>query len=99
MKTLERLVDAIEAVARAAVLGLTLLVLLVMLAQVFFRYVLNSSLQWSEELAVWGMVWMVFVGSVLLVRRSEHDSTGYGPSCGSKPTAASTASASAACSR
>ena len=72
MKLLERLVDAIEAAARVAVLGLTLLVLLVMLAQVFFRYVLNSSLQWSEELAVWGMVWMVFVGSVLLMRRSEH---------------------------
>ena len=75
MNLLDRLgllVDGIEAVARAAVLGLTLLVLLVMLAQVFFRYVLNSSLQWSEELAVWGMVWMVFVGSVLLVRRSEH---------------------------
>ena len=75
MNLLDRLgllVDGIEAVARATVLGLTLLVLLVMLAQVFFRYVLNSSLQWSEELAVWGMVWMVFVGSVLLVRRSEH---------------------------
>ena len=75
MNLLDRLgllVDGIEAVARAAVLCLTLLVLLVMLAQVFFRYVLNSSLQWSEELAVWGMVWMVFVGSVLLVRRSEH---------------------------
>ena len=75
MNLLDRLgllVDGIEAVARAAVLGLTLLVLLVMLAQVFFRYVLNSSLQWSEELAVWGMVWMVFIGSVLLVRRSEH---------------------------
>ena len=75
MNLLDRLgllVDGIEAVARAAVLGLALLVLLVMLAQVFFRYVLNSSLQWSEELAVWGMVWMVFVGSVLLVRRSEH---------------------------
>ena len=75
MNLLDRLgllVDGIEAVARAAVLGLALLVLLVMLAQVFFRYVLNSSLQWSEELAVWGMVWMVFIGSVLLVRRSEH---------------------------
>lgn len=72
MKPLERLVDGIEVVAKAAALGLTVLVLLVMLAQVFFRYVLNSSLQWSEELAVWGMVWMVFVGSVLLVRRWEH---------------------------
>ena len=72
MKLLALLVDGIEAVARVAVLGLTLLVLVVMLGQVFFRYVLNSSLQWSEELAVWGMVWMVFVGSVLLVRRWEH---------------------------
>ena len=75
MNLLDRLgllVDGIEAVARVTVLCLTLLVLLVMLAQVFFRYVLNSSLQWSEELAVWGMIWMVFVGSVLLMRRSEH---------------------------
>ena len=75
MKLLEHLrllVDGIEAIARVTVLGLTLLVLVVMLAQVFFRYVLNSSLQWSEELAVWGMIWMVFVGSVLLVRHSEH---------------------------
>ena len=72
MKPLERLVDAIEAVARVAVLGLTLLVLLVMLAQVFFRYVINSSLQWSEELAIWGLIWMVFIGAVILLRHWQH---------------------------
>ena len=72
MKILRILVDGIEAAAKAAVLGLTLLVFIVMLGQVIFRYVLNSSLQWSEELAVWGMVWMVFIGSVLLMRRWEH---------------------------
>ena len=72
MKILRILVDGIEAAAKVAVLGLTLLVFVVMLGQVFFRYVLNSSLQWSEELAVWGMVWMVFIGSVLLMRRWEH---------------------------
>ena len=72
MKILRILVDGIEAAAKVAVLGLTLLVFVVMLGQVIFRYVLNSSLQWSEELAVWGMVWMVFIGSVLLMRRWEH---------------------------
>lgn len=72
MKIFQYVVDGIEAAAKGAVSGLTLLVFVVMLGQVFFRYVLNSSLQWSEELAVWGMVWMVFIGSVLLMRRWEH---------------------------
>lgn len=72
MNTFLRLVNIIDAVAHVIALLLTVLVLIVMLAQVFFRYVLNSSLQWSEELAVWGMIWMVFIGSVLLMRRWEH---------------------------
>ena len=40
--------------------------------QVFFRYVLNNSLQWSEELGVFVMIWMVFLGSSLLMKKSEH---------------------------
>ena len=40
----------------------------IMCGQVFFRYVLNSSLQWSEEASIWAMVWMVFVGSVVVMR-------------------------------
>ncbi|MFH1933057.1 MAG: TRAP transporter small permease [Pseudomonadota bacterium] len=39
---------------------------------VFFRYVLNRSLQWSEEAGVYAMIWMVFLGSALLMRNSEH---------------------------
>ena len=34
--------------------------------------VLNSSLQWSEEASIWAMIWMVFIGSVVVVRRWEH---------------------------
>jgi C4-dicarboxylate transporter DctM subunit len=44
----------------------------VTLTQVFFRYVLNASLSWPEELARWAFVWMVFLGMALAVHRNSH---------------------------
>jgi tripartite ATP-independent transporter DctM subunit len=44
----------------------------VALVQVFFRYGLNSSLPWPEELARWCFVWLIFVGVSLGVRRDTH---------------------------
>jgi TRAP-type C4-dicarboxylate transport system permease small subunit len=38
--------------------GLLAVMLLMILAQVFFRYVLNDSLAWTEELAKFAMVWV-----------------------------------------
>lgn len=38
--------------------GLLALMLVMILAQVFFRYVLNDSLAWTEELAKFAMVWV-----------------------------------------
>ncbi len=67
-----RLVDTIDLVAKVVAGLIAATVFLVLLAQVFFRYVINSSLQWSEELAIWGLIWMVFVGSVILLRHWEH---------------------------
>jgi TRAP-type C4-dicarboxylate transport system permease small subunit len=43
-----------------------------MMLQVFFRYVMNNSLQWSEEAGIYLMIWMVFLGSSLLMKKSEH---------------------------
>jgi C4-dicarboxylate transporter DctQ subunit len=42
------------------------------LAAVFFRYVLNSSLLWAEELARYGSAWLVFLGLFCAHRRGEH---------------------------
>ena len=42
-------------------LGLTMTVIVV--AQVFARYVLNNSLFWSEELARYCLVWISFLGA------------------------------------
>jgi len=69
---MSRLAEVMDGVVRW--LGITILccVTMIMLAQVFFRYVLNDSLLWSEELAVWGLIWIVFLGSVHLMRGNLH---------------------------
>ena len=51
---------------------LILTTIVVTLAQVFFRYVLNASLSWPEELARWAFVWTVFVGMAIGVHRNAH---------------------------
>ena len=39
---------------------------ILVLLQVFFRYVLNESLFWSEEIVRYGLVWGVMLGSALV---------------------------------
>ena len=70
--TIRKIAQAVDIVARLASFFLVLAVLLIMSGQVFFRYVLNSSLQWSEEASIWAMIWMVFIGSVVVMRNWEH---------------------------
>jgi len=40
--------------------------------QFFTRYVLNNSLAWTEEIAINGLVVVVFLGSAMCVRMSRH---------------------------
>jgi TRAP-type C4-dicarboxylate transport system permease small subunit len=51
-------------------LGFTMTV--VVAVQVFFRYVLNQSLFWSEELARYLLVWLSFLGASVAYRRRAH---------------------------
>ena len=44
----------------------------VMLAQIWHRYVINRSLMWSEEAATWSLIWVVFLGSVSVMRDWGH---------------------------
>ena len=50
--------NAVASVAKNLAGGLLALMLGMILAQVFFRYVLNDSLAWTEELAKFDMVWL-----------------------------------------
>lgn len=54
-----------------AVIALALMVVLVFI-QVVFRYVLNSSLSWSEELARFLHIWMIWLAASYAVRKNEH---------------------------
>jgi len=66
------LADTIER-AGAIVAGATLgAALLSIFAQIFARFVLNSSIVWSEEFARYALVWSVMIGAAVAYRRGEH---------------------------
>lgn len=44
----------------------------IMIASIVFRYALNDSLLWSDEILVWGLVWIVMLGSVGVMAQWRH---------------------------
>ena len=47
-------------------------IVIVMFAQVFFRYVLNNSLSWSEEVVRFLFIWLTFFGAAINIRDQWH---------------------------
>jgi TRAP-type C4-dicarboxylate transport system permease small subunit len=47
-------------------------IVIVMTVSIFYRYVLNSSLSWSDEVLRFSFVWFTFLGSVILFRDNTH---------------------------
>ncbi|WP_271270714.1 TRAP transporter small permease [Aliamphritea hakodatensis] len=48
------------------------LMMIMVIIQVFFRYVLNSSLSWAEDLSLMLMVWMAFLAVPVAYRKALH---------------------------
>jgi len=69
---LDRLLAALDAAARWAAMLLSTAIIAILSAQIFWRYALNSSIVWSEEVATWCLVWLVFIGSAAIMYRWEH---------------------------
>lgn len=40
--------------------------------QFFTRYVLNDSLAWTEEIARYGLMWITFIGGIIVARKRSH---------------------------
>lgn len=58
--------------AKLSVIAISVLMVVVTLAQVIFRYVIEAPLPWSEELARYCFVWIVFLGGALGLSRGVH---------------------------
>ncbi|WP_191601809.1 TRAP transporter small permease [Marinomonas algicola] len=69
---LSALNDAIIWLFKQLALSAVAIMTLVILVQVFFRYVLNNSFPWSEELARYLMVWMTFLTLPVVSRLGQH---------------------------
>ena len=72
MGFLDRLSRGVNRWTEFAVFGLGATMAAVVAVQVFFRYVLNQSLFWSEELARFQLVWLTFLGAAVAYRRGAH---------------------------
>ena len=76
---MDRLADTIERIDRwmtrildGAVVALSGLLFLLLNYAVFTRFVLNSSVSWSEELPAHVLAVLTFIGAAYLTRTSEH---------------------------
>jgi TRAP-type C4-dicarboxylate transport system permease small subunit len=49
-----------------------LITVLAILIQVFFRYVLNISLEWPFELSIYGFIWSLYLGAAYARREGKH---------------------------
>ena len=59
-------------VAKLSIVAISVLMIVVTLAQVVFRYVISAPLPWSEELARYCFVWIVFLGGAVGLSRGIH---------------------------
>lgn len=69
---IERLSGIINKFSRFFVLAIMAIMVFVVSLQVFCRYVLNSALLWPEELTIFLMSWMTFIGAAIALRGWEH---------------------------
>lgn len=56
--------------------GISVFIVMVIsvLLGVFFRYVLVNPLVWAEELAIYGMIWLGYLGMGITIKYNEHPS-------------------------
>jgi TRAP-type C4-dicarboxylate transport system permease small subunit len=61
-----------EKVVRIALVGIVAAMTVIIIAQVFLRYLFLYSLSWSEEVARYLMIWASFLGASLAVKYGLH---------------------------
>ncbi|MCM3762251.1 TRAP transporter small permease [Alkalihalobacillus oceani] len=63
---------ALEKVENTLVATMLFLILIVVIAQVYARFVTGNSITWAGELSRFLAVWLIFLGSAIALRRNLH---------------------------
>lgn len=69
---LKRVYEGLQTGIRWALCLLMILMVVIVFANVVARYYLSASLAWSEEVARFMLIWLVFLGAVLAYVNDEH---------------------------
>jgi TRAP-type C4-dicarboxylate transport system permease small subunit len=69
---LKRAYEGLQTGIRWALCLLMILMVVIVFANVVARYYLSASLAWSEEVARFMLIWLVFLGAVLAYVNDEH---------------------------
>lgn len=69
---LGRFNDALMSVCRYLIILIVAALAVILICAVFWRYVLNSAISWSEEGSKYLMVWLTFLGAPIALRHFAH---------------------------
>ena len=72
MKTIRKIVSGYDFIEKWVLIILTLIMVIVIAAQVFTRYVMGDALYWSEELGKFIFVWISWLGVSAGMKEKEH---------------------------
>jgi TRAP-type C4-dicarboxylate transport system permease small subunit len=68
----KQIVSKVNTILEKVLAVFTAVMALILIANVFTRYLFSYSLTWSAELARYCMVWSAFLGIAVLVNRNQH---------------------------
>lgn len=69
---MSKLIGAYDTLLKVAIVACLVAMVVMVFANVVMRYVFNTGLPVSEELARWCFVWLTFLGSILVLRERSH---------------------------
>lgn len=69
---MKKIKDALDKLVVNSTMILFALMTIIVFAQVIFRYVFHNSLSWSEELARYMLVWIIFIGAGYVLGQGGH---------------------------
>lgn len=69
---MRKFIDWTDKALLAVTSSMLIFIVLLTLVQVFFRYVLNNALSWSEELTRIAFIWMTFITGAVAINQRRH---------------------------